>query len=78
MDLFAEAERAAAAAYGRAAAHFERVWRLPVTTDHELLAKEAQLRAARKHMYFRRDELARIKSPAATVESFSPSVSDGG
>jgi hypothetical protein len=67
MDLFPHAERAAAEAYGRAAAHFERVARLPVTTDHELLAKEAQLRAAREHMYFRRNELAKIKSQTTAV-----------
>ena len=65
MELLPQAERAAVEAFGRATAHYERVARLRVTSEHELIAKEAQVRAALSHLYYRRDELLKARSGVA-------------
>ncbi|HWB21512.1 MAG TPA: hypothetical protein VG652_01340 [Gaiellaceae bacterium] len=62
MNPFSETERAAVNAFLRAREHFERVARCLVTNGHELIAKEAQLREARAALYFRRDELVRVRA----------------
>jgi hypothetical protein len=62
MNAISEAEHAAVNAFVRAREHFERVARRLATGGHELVAKEAQLREARAAMYYRRDELVRVRA----------------
>jgi hypothetical protein len=62
MNLIPENERTAVNAFVRAREHFEHVARRLVTSGHELVAKEAQLREARTSMNVRRDELVRVRS----------------